>query len=118
MYRFLLLPLLLGLGAPAIAAPRVIELAPTAEIRQLQKLADAQSGVGKRVRPLLGPEFVSAYRSQILSPEQVKRATIAVSKYLRPAFLCVERHPAACHRSLVSDELARALQVDVEHLHP
>jgi hypothetical protein len=34
------------------------------------------------------------------------------------ALFCVEREPAACHRSLVAARLSRDLGLDVEHLGP
>jgi uncharacterized protein (DUF488 family) len=107
-----------GLGDRHITYLHLAELAPTADIRDLQKRADARSGVGKRARPTLTDEFVAAYRSEILTPEQVETAATALASFLRPALLCVEAAPAACHRSLASQELARVLHVDVDHLSP
>ena len=44
----------------------VIELAPTSEIRDLQKEADAQQGELKRDRNKLGKIFTIAYKDRIL----------------------------------------------------
>ncbi|HHJ51467.1 MAG TPA: DUF488 family protein, partial [Phaeodactylibacter sp.] len=44
----------------------ILALAPTKEIRELQKKADAQSGVLKRDRTQLGEVFQIAYKDKVL----------------------------------------------------
>src|ERR1019366_4160403 len=56
-----------GLRAGAgIAYSRHRELTPTTELRHLQYRADDRTGVGKRTRELLAPEYVARYTSEIL----------------------------------------------------
>jgi uncharacterized protein (DUF488 family) len=92
-------------------------LAPTQEIRDLQKEADLQNGEAKRTRQKLGEVFVTEYQSKILSKfdadyfiEQLKQ--IGAKKVV---LFCVEEQAEACHRSIVSDRLA-SLNYKVTHL--
>lgn len=95
------------------------DLAPTPEIRQRQKDADKTGKVAKRQRGTLSPEFITAYRNEILAGfdpvtfiDELPEDTEVI------ALFCVEREPAACHRSLVADRLRRMDRVVVEHLLP
>ena len=36
----------------------------------------------------------------------------------RPALLCIERDPEACHRSLIAERLVREHRLTVEHIRP
>ena len=74
-----------ALADAGIAYEHRPDLAPTTELRELQYAADDRAGEGKRSRTELAPEYVE--RSL-------------------PAFLCVERDPEACHRSLIAARLA------------
>ncbi len=95
------------------------DLAPTPEIRQRQKDADKTEKVAKRKRSTLGPDFIAAYREEILADfdpqaflDDLPEDTSVV------ALFCVEREPAACHRSLVAERLRRVDGVEVKHLLP
>ena len=92
-------------------------LAPTNEIRDLQKEADLQAGEAKRTRQKLGDVFVREYQAKILSKfdpnyfiEQLEQ--IGAKKIV---LFCVEEHAEACHRSIVADRLA-SLNYKVTHL--
>jgi len=94
-----------------------IELAPTSEIRELQKEADAQEGVLKRNRDKLGKVFTIAYKDRILSKFDFdvffeKLDEVGASNIV---LFCVEEKPEACHRSIVSDKLEK-LGYKIEHL--
>jgi len=97
----------------------LLELAPTEAVRQVQYAADAQTKTAKRARNALSPQFVSAFRDEVLS-----RQTPAVFWDALPAdarvvaLFCVEREAAACHRSLVADWLAEQEEIVVEHIVP
>lgn len=85
----------------------ILELAPTTEIRELQKEADNQQGEHKRDRNKLGKIFTIAYKDKILSKfdfenfiESLERAGAN-----RVVLFCVEEKHEACHRSIVSDKL-------------
>lgn len=95
------------------------DLAPTPEIRQRQKDADKTERVAKRKRSSLSPGFVAAYQEEVLTGfdpqtflDDLPEGTSVV------ALFCVEREPAACHRSLVAERLRRVDGVEVEHLLP
>lgn len=94
-------------------------LAPTAEIRSLQRARDSKEGAAKRSRRELDPAFVEAYRTMILGPLDAPttwRELQAIGEV--PALFCVEAIPAACHRLLVSAWIGKRLPVMVEHLTP
>ncbi len=108
-----------ALSEAGIAYVHAKELAPSNDVREAQKTADADARIAKRDRTRLSDAFISAYRDQCLSEfdaqEFVKRYCNSAR---RPALFCVEREPAACHRSLVAERLAADLGVSVEHLRP
>lgn len=96
----------------------VIELAPTKEIRNLQKEADAQSGTQKRDRTQLGKMFQIAYKEKILKNfdldaliEQLEDAGAR-----KVVLFCVEEHHRACHRSIVADKIEEKYGIKVIHL--
>lgn len=94
-------------------------LAPTPAVRARQDAADKASKTAKRQRTTLSPVFIEAYQSEILSqfdPQTLLDALPADTQVM--ALFCVERDPAACHRSLVAAKLAGAYQLEVEHLMP
>jgi uncharacterized protein (DUF488 family) len=93
------------------------ELAPTTELRQAQYRADAQRGEGKRSRTVLAPEYAGGYTTEIL--DRVDLAPIV--KWIggsKAALLCVERDPAACHRSLIAARLQQDWGFSVADLRP
>lgn len=96
----------------------VMALAPTKEIRELQKEADAQKGEQKRNRMELGEVFCKEYASQILDNYDLnnlieKLEDIGASKVV---LFCVEEHYTACHRSIVANKLEKDFNYEVIHL--
>ena len=95
----------------------VIELAPTTEIRDLQKETDAKQGEQKRKRIGLGKVFTIAYKDRILRKFNFdafieKLDQVGAS---RIALFCVEEQPEACHRSIVTGKLEK-LGYKITHL--
>lgn len=95
----------------------VLDLAPTKDIRELQKEADAQQGELKRDRNKLGKVFTIAYKNKVLSNFDFdsfieKLDEVGAS---RVVLFCVEEKPEACHRSIVTDKLER-LGYKITHL--
>ncbi len=95
------------------------DLAPTTAVRQRQKEADKASNTAKRQRVTLGPAFIDAYEEEILA-DFTSQSLLAD---LEPdaqvvALFCVEREPAACHRSLAAAKLQQESGVEVEHITP
>lgn len=85
----------------------VLELAPTKEIRELQKEVDSQKGEQKRERKELGQIFRTEYKNRILNNFDFesfikKLDEIGASKVV---LFCVEENPDACHRSIVTNKL-------------
>jgi uncharacterized protein (DUF488 family) len=81
------------------------ELAPTPEIRTMQKAADTGSGIAKRKRDELAPRFTKAYEHLLDTPEARGACEAIALVATAPALFCVERLPQACHRSLVAARL-------------
>jgi len=95
------------------------DLAPTAAVRARQAEADKALKVAKRQRRVLGEAFVQDYRAEVLAnfdPQSLLDEAGPDAQVL--ALFCVEREPAACHRSLVADRLRWDLGLEVEHLRP
>jgi uncharacterized protein (DUF488 family) len=95
----------------------VLELAPTTEIRELQKEVDAQKGEQKRERQELGQIFRIEYKNKILKNFDFdsfieKLDEIGASKVV---LFCVEEKPEACHRSIVTAKLEQ-LGYKINHL--
>lgn len=93
-------------------------LAPTSEIRELQKEIDLEKGELKRERQELGKVFVIEYKNRILKKfdfdnflENLKQ--IGASRIV---LFCVEEHPEACHRSIVTDSLSNNYNFKINHL--
>jgi len=95
----------------------VIDLAPTKEIRELQKEADAQKGELKRDRNRLGQVFTIAYKDRILSNFDFDSFLEKLDEVGadRVVLFCVEEKPEACHRSIVADRLEK-LGYKITHL--
>jgi uncharacterized protein (DUF488 family) len=82
------------------------ELAPTTELRQLQYAIDDATGVGKRTRRELAPEYAERYVHEILDRVDLHVVLDALPAEGIGALMCVERDPEACHRSLIAARLA------------
>ncbi len=95
------------------------ELAPTKEIRELQKSADQSSQTKKRERSGLSDAFVEAYQAAVLKEYNPQTFLDAIGEECEVVVLfCVERAPEACHRMLAADYLASNLDLEVEHIRP
>lgn len=94
------------------------ELAPTTEMRHLQYAEDDRLGVGKRSRRELAPEYARRYTAEVLDHADLLPIASGLSGLGKPALLCVERDPEACHRSLIAQRLAERYGAVVEHLRP
>lgn len=85
----------------------ICDLAPTTEIRNIQKIIDRDTGVTKRVRNELGIAFKSIYTEKILEifnfDEFISELKNNGSKKI--VLFCVEEKHEACHRSLVCNKL-------------
>ena len=95
------------------------DLGPTKTVRDKQAAADKASKTAKRKRITLGEAFIEAYQTECLAefePQSLLDELESDAKVV--ALFCVETAPAACHRSLVADKLAKTLDVEVEDILP
>lgn len=94
------------------------ELAPTKEIRQMQKDADQRNGETKKQRTTLGSVFASEYKRQILANFDIKNLSKRLSDLgdINVVLFCVEEHAEACHRSIVASKLSEILNTNVINL--
>lgn len=95
------------------------ELAPSQALRDRQKAADKIKRTTKRRRAKLSELFVSGYGEECLQSFDSRKFIEQLGVEARVvALFCVERTPAACHRSLVAERLRQDLGVEVVHLTP
>ena len=107
-----------ALAEAGIAYAHHIELAPTTALRNLQYAEDDRTGVGKRSREELAPEFRRGYTEEILDPVDLDILVEAMPTDAPTALLCVERDPEACHRSLIAERLRSGHGCSITHLRP
>jgi uncharacterized protein (DUF488 family) len=107
-----------ALDEAAIAYEHAKELAPTTELRQAQYREDERTGVGKRSRTELAPEYVERYAGEILDQVDLRAIADELPGDGATALMCVERDPEACHRSLIAQRLESELGIPVTHLLP
>ncbi|HXS48136.1 MAG TPA: DUF488 domain-containing protein [Solirubrobacterales bacterium] len=106
-----------ALGETGFGYRHMKELAPTTELRRLQYREDARLGEGKRSRTKLAPEYARRYTEEILDHADLEPIAELAAE-ARPALLCVERDPGACHRSLIAQRLQSDWNFEVGHLRP
>jgi uncharacterized protein (DUF488 family) len=106
-----------ALREAGIVYQHVPELAPTTSMREAQYEADAERGEGKRSRTVLSPAYVERYTAEILEPADLEPLVRFIGRSTA-ALLCVERDPAACHRSLIAARIARDYGARIENLRP
>lgn len=106
-----------ALSQAGIAYLHLPELAPSREIRDAQVAADRAGGVLKRDRTTLAESFLDRYREGVVDAVDWDGIVSQVTGS-RPALLCVERLPTACHRSLAAERLASQCDGVVEDLLP
>jgi uncharacterized protein (DUF488 family) len=96
-----------------------LALSPPEAVRQRQHEADRAANVARRKRAELDPAFVAAYEQSVLA--HLQPDSLLAELGLEPkviALFCVEREPAACHRSLLAAALSQEWGVEVAHLLP
>jgi uncharacterized protein (DUF488 family) len=94
-------------------------LAPLISLREIQRQEDKKLHELKRNRVKLADAFINIYERDYLNRfdthmflEQLGEETQVL------ALCCVEREPAACHRSLVAQQLAQEVHLTVTHILP
>jgi uncharacterized protein (DUF488 family) len=106
------------LSAIDIKYGHIMDLAPTQEIRELQKKDDLLKGILKSERRVLGDIFISEYKDRILNKfnfefffEKLEQA--GANKIV---LFCVEEIAQACHRSIVAEKLLNTYHYDIINL--
>jgi len=94
------------------------DLAPTSEIRELQKQIDIENKELKSERKVLGKVFVIEYKNRILQNFEFNTFLEKLEQIEanRVALFCVEENPKACHRSIVANKLTDKFNFKVIHL--
>jgi hypothetical protein len=105
------------LGELGIGYRHRLDLAPSAAVRQAQYAVDESMGVAKRDRTRLGPAFEAAYVKECLTEFDAAGFLAELGDAGPICLFCVEREPAACHRSIVAAILAHN-GATVRHLLP
>lgn len=86
----------------------VKELAPTNDIRQIQKSQDQLSNETKQKRTKLSNNFIEEYNKNILSKFNFNYLEKLVAGE-NALFFCVEAEDHSCHRFLIVEKLKRIL---------
>ncbi len=96
------------------------ELSPSAELRKRQADADKATRIQKRKRVALGEAFIAGYQEAMSGFDSRKFVETLGPATSVAALFCVERDPAACHRSLLAERLQKDLgpEIEVAHLTP
>ncbi len=100
-----------------IAYEHRIELSPGTAVREAQYAEDRAMGIAKRERTRLGPAFEVAYAAECLAGFDATGFLAELGAKGPLCLFCVERNPAACHRSLLAAHLANE-GASVRHLLP
>lgn len=95
-----------------------LDLAPSNAARAAQHAVDDAEKIARRQRTALSPAFADAYRLECLAGFDSRQFVADLGDACVVALLCVERDAAACHRSLLADQLVRDLDTPVRHLTP
>lgn len=93
-------------------------LAPSTKIRELQKEKDREEEITNKKRLNLDEAFVNEYKSSILKHFNFGELLdyFEQNNRERVVFFCVEEHPEACHRSLVTQFLNEHYNCPITHL--
>lgn len=94
------------------------DLAPSEALRKRQYAADKADRIAKRKRTELSELFVSGYGEEHRDFDSRKFIGQLGPEARVVALFCVERAPAACHRSLLAARLQQDLGVETVHLTP
>lgn len=97
----------------------VKELAPSKEVRTMQKEDDKITGAEKRTRSTLGRIFIEEYLNRNLSMFDADAFLFSLPTETKViALFCVERAPEACHRSLIGKLLKEKYSIPLEDITP
>jgi len=92
------------------------DLSPTNDIRENQKSADQKLGSTKQSRSQLDETFIKRYNAECLAHFDLENFLERFSTNSNIVFFCVEEHPEACHRSLVTKKLENFPGIEIIHI--
>lgn len=96
-----------------------LDLAPSNATRRAQDAIDTDQKIRRRDRETLSGSFITAYNRECLNSLQSESFLESLGPDVHSIVIfCVERHPEACHRSLLAARLANDLGAEVEHIVP
>lgn len=104
------------LGVPYIHR---LDLAPSEATRRIVGRDAVADGIGYRDRTILSQEYLDAYGQEVLATFDARAFVASLGDEVESIMLfCVERAPAACHRSLLAEQVARHFGAEPVHLLP
>ncbi len=96
-----------------------LDVAPSDATRHIVARDANSEGIGYRDRTSLSQEYLDAYGQEVLETFDAAGFMASLGESVESLMLfCVERVPAACHRSLLAERLAGALGAEVMHIVP
>ena len=95
-----------------------LDLAPTKEIRKLQKLADLNNQELKRDRETLGQVFINEYKNHVVKQFNFIEFLddLKNSNSNNIVLFCVEESHKACHRSIVAEKLRNDFNYNIKNI--
>jgi uncharacterized protein (DUF488 family) len=96
-----------------------LDVAPSDATRRIVARDAKSEGIGYRDRTSLSQEYLDAYGQEVLEGFDAAGFAASLGEGVESVVLfCVERMPAACHRSLLAERLAGDLGAEVMHVLP
>ena len=96
-----------------------LDVAPSDATRHIVARDANSEGIGYRDRTSLSQEYLDAYGREVLEGFDAERFVASLGEGVESILLyCLERVPAACHRSLLAERLAGDLGAEVMHILP
>jgi uncharacterized protein (DUF488 family) len=96
-----------------------LDVAPSDATRHIVAKDAKSAGIGYRERTSLSQEYLDAYGQEVLEGFDAAEFMASLGEGIESIVLfCVERAPAACHRSLLAERLAGELGAEVMHILP
>ncbi len=96
-----------------------LDVAPSDATRHIVARDAHAAGIGYRDRTSLSQEYLDAYGQEVLAEFDAAGFVATLGEGIDSIMLfCVERVPAACHRSLLAERVAGDLGAEVRHILP
>jgi uncharacterized protein (DUF488 family) len=95
-----------------------LDLAPSRQVRDLQKKEDLKKNELKKNREELADTFKDAYENLILDSFDTEYfiQNLQMQNSSRIVLFCVEENANACHRSLITEKIKKEFSLVIYHL--